>query len=1159
MMKSIALVTLLLTITILSAIHLKAQPNIAVIIPDLCTPGLNTALEIMSPANQKGSFGNDGFYLNNPGDEIRVKTLRDADSNKIIFSPFIISWEGRLISVQAFVNPVIAGGPNPNSWDWSLLTNDFRIPICVTVNGVQSSIDTLYIVQPFPFGDRSGDSQTSILGAGTWGKRSRSGAMIVDSMTLPSNGKFEVNKLDCDPYRNGNQGYLPFTLIVKGNVKGKNSIISVNADKQNGGPGGGGGAGGFTDFITTPGRSGDGYTGGAPSGQNLGVFGKNSLSIGTGTGNSGSGKTSGSSITNVRGGEFKEYEGGGGGTGHPFGMSGSGWDNKIEINGFYGGGSSPKDLTAGGGGGYRTPGASSDGVNGGKIHGNRASVPIAGGSGGAAGNPRGGRSGYGGGGGGAISLQSNSIEQLTIEARGATGENESPFGGGGSGGYVGLGARNSLRDIIEVTSGGLGNTYGGEGRFRFDSPIYPQGNPKGFPIINVDGQDSYRGLSLEYASTVDRSKSLSMVYSSGDSIQFYLKANNGNWIPYIFGPAADNVPLIMPFNDPNLLPDSLYYLMAIQSNRTFKTINEYQHEPIAIISQSAGNILYAPTFPIIASDTIVQWKDNLICKEDTIKQSLYLKNTGSGMLRIDSLRMKNSKQGFSYQFTNLPANVKPGDSVLITITFTNAPRLGILQDTLIAYSNARNDSTWSITLSGVKEQLSFAYRNINALNYSRSFMISNACIGSSIQDTIYIINGSSVAIPSDSIRVQGSNDISIIPVRNIIPARDSALFIIRFTPSNKVKQLASILFHHPLCDTTDVISIEGTGIQTILTANPAFVSKPNQSIGTTTIDSVLIRNTGDASAFIDVGSFGLQYPFQIIKTIPSLPILLKSGDSLQFIVSISMDSVGTNTDTIEVQSIAQGMACEASVAIPITATATLPTLELRFNNSAKANPKEDSYDIPIVYSIPGVDSVLADMSVSFSINGSVFYPKSASKGNLSSTLDANGRRIINVSFNKELLSSKDSLLTIVKGFIQLDTFPSSTIQWQPAKWNSIPYALIKSVDGNLELDLCEEGDGKRLIINGQSPVFLKVFPNPIDNSSQIMIDFPIHRIGMYECTIRNIHGKELHSSIMEFNDLQSIGMQHSLKIDASSLTAGTYFISLIFEGSVLTERLLVLP
>jgi hypothetical protein len=46
---------------------------------------------------------------------------------------------------------------------------------------------------------------------------------------------------------------------------------------------------------------------------------------------------------------------------------------------------------------------------------------------------------------------------------------------------------------------------------------------------------------------------------------------------------------------------------------------------------------------------------------------------------------------------------------------------------------------------------------------------------------------------------------------------------------------------------------------------------------------------------------------------------------------------------------------------------------------------------------------------------------------------------------------------------------------------------------------------------------------------------------------------------MEFNDLQSIGMQHSLKIDASSLTAGTYFISLIFEGSVLTERLLVLP
>jgi hypothetical protein len=171
---------------------LSAQPSISAVIPDICSPGMNIAMEILAPASEKGAFGTDGIYLNNRSDIIRVQTLIPADSNKIVFSPFIISWEGRVISIQAFVPPIITGGPNPNSWDWSLLQNRFRIPICVTVNGVRSSIDTLYIVQPFAFGNRVSESQTSVFGAGTWGKRSRKGAMIVDSMILPLNGKYEV-------------------------------------------------------------------------------------------------------------------------------------------------------------------------------------------------------------------------------------------------------------------------------------------------------------------------------------------------------------------------------------------------------------------------------------------------------------------------------------------------------------------------------------------------------------------------------------------------------------------------------------------------------------------------------------------------------------------------------------------------------------------------------------------------------------------------------------------------------------------------------------------------------------------------------------------------------------------------------------------------------
>ncbi|MFM8840642.1 MAG: hypothetical protein ACKOFB_06035, partial [bacterium] len=300
---------------VLCASYSFAQAPIAAIIPDLCTPGLNTALEIMAPAASKGAFGSDGVYLNNPGDVIRVKTLRDADSNMIVFSPLIVSWDGRLISVQAFVPPKSASGPNPNSWDWTLLQDQFRIPICVMVNGIQSAVDTIYIVQPFNFGDRSTDNTPRKFGDGTWGKRSRRGAMLVDSIILPANKIIEVSTDDCDPKTEGNQGYLPFTLMVQGNVNGNGSTISVNAVNQNGGPGGGGGAGTFCDFVLSnfPGvNAGSGYTGGAPAGVNSGKIYR---TRGNGTGSLGiDEKISGGSITGIRGGECRAAEGGGGGT-----------------------------------------------------------------------------------------------------------------------------------------------------------------------------------------------------------------------------------------------------------------------------------------------------------------------------------------------------------------------------------------------------------------------------------------------------------------------------------------------------------------------------------------------------------------------------------------------------------------------------------------------------------------------------------------------------------------------------------------------------------------------------------------------------------------------------------------------------------------------------
>ena len=1147
---------------------LSAQPSISAVIPDICSPGMNIAMEILAPASEKGAFGTDGIYLNNRSDIIRVQTLIPADSNKIVFSPFIISWEGRVISIQAFVPPIITGGPNPNSWDWSLLQNRFRIPICVTVNGVRSSIDTLYIVQPFAFGNRVSESQTSVFGAGTWGKRSRKGAMIVDSMILPLNGKYEISTNDCDPYLEGNQGYLPFTLIVQGNVQGSGSIISVNANRQNGGPGGGGGAGVFCDITNPTSNAGNGYSGGAPGGRNgAGIpFTNNYYTIiGTGTGKNVGGPISGATITGVQGGECRAYEGGGGGTGHPYGMSGSGsYGRNGEIDGFYGGGSSPTDGLFGGGGGYRTEGASSNAINGGKVIGNRAVVPIAGGSGGGTGNPKAGFgtitcSGYGGGGGGALNFHGQTISNIILEAKGSSGEDNNPNGGGGSGGYIGIGARDAISTMSHSIAGGPGPTSGGEGRFRFESPRYPTLNPFSYPVVNQVGQESYRGITIESASFVDRSKPLSLNYSSGDSIQFYLKSHNGDWIPYAFTEARDQGLLVMPFNDPALLPDSLYYLMAMQSNRIFISKGEYEKEPLAIISQSAGNVLYAPVYPIIASDTIISLSMPLLCSDDTVFNIINIKNKGNGVLTIDSAYWESKNNGFfTVKTQNFPINVKAGDSIQITIGFAKVNQKGTYFDTLIISSNAKNDSSWRIAYSGKKEVIELAYRTLRNSLYQRKFTLPETCIGSAITDTIYIINRSSILIPSDSVRLSGNMDWNIAPQRNAIPGNDSTMFIIQYIPQNDIMQNISLELHYPLCDTIDLINIQAKGKQTILIADKPNISSPNQSIGITNTESVTIRNTGTASAYITTSTFGLQVPFQISKTVPALPFELQPGDSLILTISITMTNSGISSDTIEIFSIANLKSCIDSMFIPITASASLPSLGMRFGNSPKADPKADSYDIPIIYSIPGKDSVLADMTISFTVNGSVFYPKNASKGILSSTVDASGNRIVNVQFTKVPLSVNDSILTTVSGIIQLDSMITTPLKWLPVTWNSTPFALINTIDGNIELDICEVG-GKRLIINGMSPQLLQMFPNPTHSGKDVQIQFPINRLGTYLVILSDISGRIIEEKSIEFNDIQNLGMMHLMQLQVKSLAAGTYFLSISLDGQRMTEQLIIVP
>jgi hypothetical protein len=203
--------------------------------------------------------------------------------------------------------------------------------------------------------------------------------MIVDSLILAVSQTYTVTKTDCDPITPGNQAYLPFVLLSKGRINGQNTntIISVNGSAPasgaggNGGPGGGGGGGRFCDWSGDGDAGGNGFTGGGPGGRNSSgnPFSSDYQNIkGTGT------FSNGASLNNVIAPAFAWYEASGGGTGHPFGLSGSGCNDGGACNppGGYGGGSGHQQNQKGGSGGYASAGSNStaNSNTGGQIVGN---------------------------------------------------------------------------------------------------------------------------------------------------------------------------------------------------------------------------------------------------------------------------------------------------------------------------------------------------------------------------------------------------------------------------------------------------------------------------------------------------------------------------------------------------------------------------------------------------------------------------------------------------------------------------------------------------------------------------------------------------------------------------------------------------------------------
>jgi len=886
-----------------------AQPQVAYIIPDIGAAGMNTYVEIIAPAGASGSFGGSGLFVNvnNGTESVGIGPSNPADTSRIVVGPIVSSWGGRLLSTQIFVKPGAANGV---------------VPLRITV-GAQSTTVDFEIVTPQVLGTGGVVNGGGALGSGgPLGTRSRRGAMIVENLILGT-GNYTVSTTDPDNTTAGNQGYLPFILIARGNLAIlTGATLSVSALGTAGGPGGGGAGGLVCDatFLNpNPGNGvagGDGYSGGGGGGRN-GSGGPSSITQNPGTGSGNNGASLSGATRGTNSWECSNPEGAGGGTGHPFGSGGGGSCNQSSSVGGNGGGGANGQNAAGGAGGYGTAGGTMapSTTNGGKLHGNAMGVPVAGGSGGASGNPQavtGGCGASGGGGGGAMVLSSQTIlngTALGVSANGANHSGASPAGGGGSGGYIALGAKvPSAFGGSGATSGGTGGAAGGRGRSRYDGFV---GNAPTF----TNSATTYVGPTID-----------TLTYRQGGT--FTLQGTfDGTNTPTIYMRSVAGVFAAMPapattgrvWSLQVTAPTSgLYYFVALQPVPGANPNDPVVAQPTHVMSQAGANIVRVDLIPKIGIDTATVTFSNLVCRSDSTVDSVKVYSTGDTTLRVTPT-LGGANPG---DFTILnpgPHNILPGDSVIIRISFrAGAPgnRTASLILTNTDPRPGRNPTL--VTLVGFGNNMTRSLDR-TALDFGAICRDS----ASVLQVVLQRDGEAAGAITSIVRRGTGPQVFTIVSPATLplpFPAGPGSNPLqIRFRPTGPTFFSDSFLVIVAPCNDTLRFTVRGSGVVTDISVSPDPLDFGDVRLTTVGNGQATVTNNGSASttitaAFIVPGGS----PF----TITSSPVgqTIGTGGTLPVDLSFAPSTQGVANARLCI--VSGGPACPDTACIDLTGRGT---------------------------------------------------------------------------------------------------------------------------------------------------------------------------------------------------------------------------------------------
>ncbi|MCX6147549.1 MAG: choice-of-anchor D domain-containing protein, partial [Candidatus Kapabacteria bacterium] len=901
----------------------------------------------------------------------------------------------------------------------------------------------------------------------------------------------------------GNEAFLPFVLLSKGPiVVPSTTTISLNSLTKNSAPGGGGGGGKNCDNSSAD-DGGNGYTGGGEGGQYYFIGPTQQKRAGSGSGFITTAvNQTGDAINGTKGGVFINlHESSGGGTGHPFGKSGTGWAGGINLEGYYGGGTGSKNNDKGGSGGYATGGQGSDNLinstnNGGKENGNDCGVPLAGGSGGGSGNPQGigACSGSGGAGGGAIRIYGSTISNINIEAKGADGEGGSPSGGAGSGGMIEINSKLPSGIANLNVSPGVG---GGAGRVRNNTPLNSTSN-----LVSSVGATNYFGFTTDTLTWCNPVFDFKGTCPLNAKVKVFLKAETGSWLDLGYvGTSTGIWSLNVDTKALGIDKETMYYTVARMDVNSPTKSNDFKQDPDYIFSQAAANVFRPLAAPDIDSKTTINY--NLkFCKDAEILDSTDITNTGNADLLITfSDLWTTGGKGFKLVGPLNPQTIAPTKS--IKIKFKYKPIIGqsgLITDTLIINSNIKNikKNPWKIALNVNLQTVKIGFEDITNKKIDTVFF-KKACL--SHPDSVFfnIKNLSNGPFELDQVYTLNTSDflVSFVDIASSKTMTQNDFRKIRIVFDDKDGNFANIstklyVSSKDCPEIIDSIIVIIDVIKTELSfANISESDFLDTKIGTSKKRFIKIVNQGSTGAYIKNLPV-ITPPFKLISTKPVLPAHIKQGDTITLEIDYTPVAEVLDKQNSSISSLLSDTTCDFTFAFSIQGKGirsliNFPTDTIRFDKklyckSAQTLNVAIGNDITSKtnFSITG-DALLGVQASSFRIvqrpNKNPYKPGDNDQYQI--TYDP-PKGNLGISYATLEIYTDDDLNKIIKVYLkgELEGLMMSIDKGNPLDFGNVPILSTKSdvvtITNNGTITL--PGQTKRSIVSIESKPELKFTP-----------------------------------------------------------------------------------